>query len=175
MGLSQILFYFIAVSSLIFAVLSVTTLRVMRSAVYLLFTLIATAAFYFIVNMDFLAVTQIGVYVGGIVVLILFAIVLTHEMDHKLDKPKPLQIISSLGLTAVGFVVSLYLLLSYNFTSSPIANQANFVKNTSTVENIGAKMLDLGGDGYILPFEVISVLLLAAMIGAIVIAIKEKA
>ena len=69
-----IIYVIIALTIIVFSVLAVTTKKILRSATYLLFVLLATAAIYFQMDYEFLGATQIAVYAGGIVVLFVFAI-----------------------------------------------------------------------------------------------------
>jgi len=166
--MTEILFYLFAATVLTFAVLSVTTRRILRAAVYLLFVLIATAVIYFITNFYFLAAVQILVYVGGIVVLIIFSILLTSHLDQRLEKPSTLKVILTTIAIIVGAIVTIYTISGYNF-------QANGkVPADTSVSTIGKQLLNYGDNGYVLPFEVISILLLAAMIAAIAIAKRDK-
>ena len=73
-----IMYFVIALSIIVFSVLTVTTRRILRSATYLLFVLLATAGIYFQMGYEFLGAVQIAVYAGGILVLFVFAILLTH-------------------------------------------------------------------------------------------------
>jgi len=77
---NEVMFYLIAAMILIFSVLTVTSRRILRAAVYLLFVLISTAGLYFMMNYNFLAAVQLTVYAGGIVVLIIFSILLTSHL-----------------------------------------------------------------------------------------------
>ncbi|HEY8690932.1 MAG TPA: NADH-quinone oxidoreductase subunit J, partial [Chitinophagaceae bacterium] len=111
---------------------------------------------------------QIVVYVGGIVVLIIFSIFLTQQAGDLLPKQKiGRQIFSALAAFCGLALVMLQLF------------QHDFIKTTNpsiepSVNNIGNQMLGVGDNGYALPFEVVSMLLLAALIGCIVIALKSK-
>jgi len=161
------IFYIISAIILVFSVLTVTTTKILRAAVYLLFTLVATAAFYFMMEYNFLAAVQLTVYAGGIVVLIIFSILLTHQINLDLKKINPVKKITSALVALFGFVLIGNIIYTHTFkaTSSVIAD--------TSVNEIGRTLLNYGDGGYILPFEVISVLLLAAMIGAIIIAKKK--
>lgn len=162
--MERIIFYILAAVILVFSVLAVTSRKILRAAVYLLFVLVATAGFYFLIEYNFLGAVQLTVYSGGIVVLIVFAVLLTAHLDHKLDPIKLGRGILSGALAMGGAAVSIYALMSYPFqktTAEPIDH---------SIEMIGTKLLSYGDYGYVLPFEVISVLLLAAMIAAIIIA-----
>jgi NADH-quinone oxidoreductase subunit J len=161
---------FIIFSAMIvmFSILTVTSRRILRAATFLLFVLLSTAGLYFMLNYQFLAAVQITLYAGGIVVLIIFSILLTSHIDHKFDKVPAQKMIMGVIAAGSGIAISLMTLLSYNFTPS---NQQPIDVDMRT---IGMSLLNYGDNGYVLPFEVISVLLLAAMIAAIVIAKRKK-
>jgi len=168
MSPSVIIFYLIAAFILGTGILAVTTRKIFRASIWLLFSLIGVASLYFWMQLEFLAAVQIIVYVGGIVVLIIFSIFLTIKSGQEMPKPIMLRSIFSalavlFGAGFVGRIISVY-------TFKPISTTA-FNLN---VNEIGTQMLDTKNYGYLLPFELISMLLLAAMIGCIVIAIKSK-
>jgi NADH-quinone oxidoreductase subunit J len=166
--LDQIPFFVIAAIILIFSVLTVTSRRILRSAVYLLFVLIATAVLYFMLEYNFLAAVQLTVYAGGIVVLIIFSILLTsHISERAVVLPVKYQLLSALA-TLAGATLILMVIAGFAFV--PNTNPAV----ESNVHNIGLALVSYQRGGYALPFEVISILLLAAMIGAIVVARKER-
>lgn len=167
--MSQFFFYLIAIMLLVFGVLTVTTRKIFRSAIYLLFTLINVAALFFYLQYEFLAAVQIVVYVGGIVVLILFSLFLTQQVQAELPNYSRGRIIFSAFTVFIGFALAFTVIYRHSFPE---------VKNTNseiTMSAIGTQLLNYGDGGYILPFEAVSVLLLAAMIGAIAIALKTKA
>ena len=164
---NQVMFFIFAALILFFSVMTVATRRILRSAVFLLFVLLATAGLYFMLSYTFLAAVQLTVYAGGIVVLIIFSILLTSHISERASMAGVLQAIFSGIVAALGAGVTLYTIYSYAFkgTDAPAA--------TSNVKTIGNHLISTGKDGFALPFEVISILLLAAMIGAIVVARKE--
>lgn len=166
MSASAIIFYAISAFVLGAGLLAVTTTKIFRSAIWLLFTLVGIAGLYFWMRVEFIAAVQIVVYVGGIVVLIIFSIFLTQESGKEMPKPKMSRIIFSVLATIFGFGFTYNLISNYAF---PVANIKPFVVSVS---EIGTQMLSTSEHGYILPFEVVSMLLLAAMIGCIVIAMK---
>jgi NADH-quinone oxidoreductase subunit J len=164
---STIIFYLLAALTLTCGLLSVSTRQIFRAAIYLLFSLIGIAGLYFWLQYEFIAAVQIVVYVGGIVVLIIFSIFLTQQAGEKLPKQKIGRKIFSALAVFCGFALTMLQVYQHDFgtatsTSSP------------TVADIGRKMLKVDDDGYALPFEVISMLLLAAMVGCIVIALRSK-
>src|SRR5678809_1053627 len=166
MTASQIIFYILAAFILGTAILSVTTTKIFRSAIWLLFSLIGVAGLYFWLEVEFIAAVQIIVYVGGIVVLIIFSIFLTQQSGSEMPKQPLKRIIASLLAVLFGFGLTFLQIWKYNFQPS--------IKNFDlSVSKIGSQMLGTKAGGYALPFEVVSMLLLAAMIGCIVIAMKS--
>lgn len=161
---SAILFYIIATILIVFSLLAVLSRRILRAAVYLLFALGGTAALYFMVDYFFLGAVQLIVYVGGVVVLIIFSILLTTHINEKLERPALSKAILTALLTLSGFIMTTYVLINHPFESKL------YTATETSVHQIGERLLTSGAGGYVLPFEVISILLLAAMIGAIVIA-----
>jgi len=165
---SELMFYILAGMILTFSVLTVTSRKILRAAVYLLFVLVSTAAIYFMLEYTFLAAVQLTVYAGGIVVLIIFSVLLTSHISEKaIMAPIRQSLLSSL---AVGAGALLTILSIMKFTFVPSIEPAK----TSTVTDVGNALISYERDGFALPFEVISILLLAAMIGAIIVARKEK-
>lgn len=163
---SVIFFYLISALILGAGLLAVTTRKIFRSAIYLLGSLIGISGLYFWMDVEFIAAVQIIVYVGGIVVLIIFSIFLTQSAGNEMPKTNISRIIASLLAVLIGFALTFMFISEYGFVSG---NQPF----DSSVERIGTLMLNTGEGGFILPFEVISMLLLAAMIGCIVIALKS--
>jgi NADH-quinone oxidoreductase subunit J len=165
---STIIFYMLAALTLVSGVLAVTTRQIFRAAIFLLFSLIGIAGLYFWMQYDFIAAVQIVVYVGGITVLIIFSIFLTQQAGDLLPKQKiGRQVFSALAVFC-GFALTMLQLFQHSFNST--AGQPVL----PTVSNIGDRMLGVAEDGFALPFEVVSMLLLAALIGCIVIALRSK-
>lgn len=163
-----ILFYIISAFILGAGFLAVTTRKIFRSAIWLLFSLIGIAALYFWLQVEFIAAVQIVVYVGGIVVLIIFSIFLTQQSGLEMPRQSIRRIIASALAVLFGFGFIFLQIMNYNF--QPIAKNFNW-----SMADIGTQMLHTGSGGYALPFEVVSILLLAAMVGCIVIAMKAPA
>ena len=160
---SIIMYVVIALSIIVFSVLTVTTRKILRSATYLLFTLFATAALYFKLDYEFLGAVQIAVYAGGIVVLFVFSILLSSE--KLVSRKKALGLILALAtLVVAGY--ALVSRCSVMFASLPE------MENPS-MQVIGRTLMGTGDAQYLLPFEAISVLLLACIIGGVVIARKR--
>jgi len=119
-------------------------------------------------QLQFLAAVQIVVYAGGIVVLIIFSIFLTQQSGKEMLKPPVMRSIASALAVLFGFALTYFLIYKNDFK----AVDKSF---GWSVSKIGNQMLATGENGYALPFEVVSILLLAAMVGCIVIAIKVPA
>jgi len=162
-----ILFYLFAVLAIVGAIAVTISRRLLRAAVYLMGVLLTSAALYVMLDAKFLAGIQVLVYVGGIVVVIVFAVMLTQSAHLQLDTPPRYRKMAA-AIAAIAFagISSAALLLSdFNMPQNTMASADN-------AKAIGLLLLDRGPSGYVLPFEIISVLLLVAAIGGIVIARK---
>lgn len=168
MSIHELMFFIFSGMILFFSILTVTSRRILRAAFYLLIVLISTAAIYFMLNYQFLAAVQLVLYAGGIVVLIIFSILLTSHISHKFEPIGFKKWIFSALATAAGAIFSIMTILNFGFNDL-VSQTENPDMNT-----IGTAMLNYNKYGYALPFEVISILLLAAMFASIVIAKKEK-
>lgn len=164
-----VFFYLFACMAVVLALAVVFTRKLLRAAVALMAVLTVSAGLYLMLGAEFLAGVQVMVYVGGIVVLIVFAIMLTRSADLLEDQPSFWRILAG-GATAFLFV---YLTMSA-FLSTPFAVAPAQPAQDSTIA-IGRQLLNYGPNGYVLPFEIISLLLLAAVLGGIVIARKIPA
>jgi len=120
-------------------------------------------------KLEFLAAAQITVYVGGIVVLIIFSIFLTQKSGSEMPKPVRRRFFFALPVVLLGFILSYTLIAQYDFV--PESQEPLH----AGVSNIGNQLMSTTEHGYALPFELVSMLLLAALIGCIVIAMKTPA
>lgn len=168
MSAESILFYVLSVMILSLGAMCVFSRSIFRSATYLLFCLIGIAGLYVMMEMNFVAALQIMIYVGGIVVLIIFSIFLTHNTGSKLPLPIPRRMFWALLLPFTGFMLVLWVLLHHPFRTETASSKA------LDIHEIGLQLFNLNEYGYIYPFELVSVLLLAALIGGIVIAQNNK-
>lgn len=173
MKAEAIIFYIISVFLLTTGILSVTSRKIFRSAIWLLFTLVGIAAFYFWMQLTFIAAVQIIVYVGGIVVLIIFSIFLTQKSGEQMPKPFRSRTFFSTLSVVIGFVLTFLLIYRNDFAQIRKTDQFP-IQLEAGVSNIGTQMLSTTEHGYVLPFELVSMLLLAALIGCIVIAMKKE-
>lgn len=169
MSLFEIAFYVVAICIMVFSVMAVTTNSILRSATYLLFVLLSTGGVYAILGYTFLSAVQLMVYAGGIIVLYVFSILLTRSsgtMKYSVRKGK---MISVLLTTLVGMVLVMFILTTNHFSINTIPQGVEL-----PVKEIGHALIGTGKYQFVLPFEVLSVLLLASMIGAIMIARKRR-
>ena len=166
-AVTTVLFFALLAATVALAVATVTTRQIFRSTIYLMGTLTTGAAFYLLLGAEFLAGVQIMAYVGGIVVLIVFAVMLTTNSELMEDRPSAGRKFFACLAAAGFFGMTVYTIIRTTFPVS--ADQTEVLDNTAA---IGRKLLDRGSTGYIVPFEVVSLLLLCVVIAAIVIARK---
>ncbi|MCM1153487.1 MAG: NADH-quinone oxidoreductase subunit J [Muribaculum sp.] len=172
-AVSNIILYFVmAIVITVFSVMAVTSRKILRAATYLLFVLIATAVLYFQLGYEFLGAVQIAVYAGGIMVLFVFAILLTHKPDHK---SAPLE--SHRKKVGIFCSVAGAVLLMFALFNMPLVHNLSLVECLSgdsiTMHEIGKALVGTEKFQYLLPFEAVSVLLLACIIGGVTVARKR--
>ncbi|GAP71357.1 NADH dehydrogenase I subunit J [Candidatus Symbiothrix dinenymphae] len=168
-----IIFAVLAAASVVLSVLAVTCKSLLRAATYLLLVLICTAGFYLLLNYHFLAAVQISVYAGGVVILFIFAIFLTTNKDEVMTLHTVRKYLRG-AVAAVGGVVLVGYVLWKNVLYAPTDNQTMIGEQEMSMQSIGDALMGTEKYQYLLPFEALSLLLLAAIIGGIVIARKEK-
>ena len=169
--METILFYTLAAVLVTFSVLTVTARNPVRSALYLISSLLAMAGLFFLLEAEFVGAVQILVYVGGIMVLFLFVIMLVSVREVERERRASQQ-----WKTAVALVVVLFFeLIIVVMQGSDVFQMGNpdpsliTQLNTGNTESVGRLLFT----NYLLPFEIASVLLLVAMVGAVVLAKKE--
>ena len=165
--LETIVFAVLALFTTVNAVLAVTTRRILRAATYLLFVLFGTAGIYFQLNYSFLGAVQLLIYAGGITVLYVFSILLTSSEGDKTSDLKGYKLVAGLIATVVSLGICLWVMLRHDFLPQ------HFEHGELNVQEIGHALMSADKYGYVLPFEVISVLLLACIVGGILIARKR--
>ncbi len=165
------LFYALALILVTFSILTVTARNPVRSAVYLVSALLAVAGFFFLMEAEFVGAVQVLVYVGGIMVLFLFVIMLV-SIESLERQPK----VSRQWRTGVVLAVVLCLELSLLIFRGTVSLEEGLAESgiittteTMNTEAVGTVLYST----YLLPFEIASVLLLVAIVGAVVLAKKE--
>lgn len=163
MNVSTAVFYLIALITVVSAGMVAFSRNIIYSAFSLLGTFMGVAGIYIFLGADFVAAAQVLIYVGGILVLILFAVMLTHR-------------ITDVAITnrAAGRVPALIVVGVLGYLLVQTIQETNWVRAKEVVyAPTTAKIGDLFLEQYLLPFELASVILLAAMIGAVVLSRKE--
>src|ERR1043165_2774394 len=115
MTANQIMFYLISAFILGTGIIAVTTRKIFRSAIWLLFSLAGIAGLFFWMNLEFLAAVQIIVYVGGIVVLIIFSIFLTQKAGNEMPRPVRSRRFFAVLAVLIGFILVYTLIYQYDF------------------------------------------------------------
>ena len=157
-------FYTFAAAAIVGAIGIIRARRIFRSALFLVLTLASVAAIYVTLGADFLGAVQVLIYVGAIMVLIIFGIMLTPQQVELPDIGGPGQ------AAAAAFVaVALFAVATIVITTSQWPRSTAAAIDEPTTHVIGTGLFTT----YVLPFEIASLLLLVAMIGAIVIAREE--
>ena len=163
MNLYDIIFYLFALITIVSAIFVVTSRNIIYSAFNLLFTLFGIAGIYVLLGADFLAIVQIIVYVGGILILLLFGVMLTNKITSVQIKTGTIQILPA--TIAVGAFAGILISLLFNTEWKKV--DSAFPAST-TVFSLGNMLMN----EYILVFELLGILLLIALIGAASIARK---
>ncbi|HXX16314.1 MAG TPA: NADH-quinone oxidoreductase subunit J [Candidatus Eremiobacteraceae bacterium] len=171
--LDSLFFYFFAGVAVLSAALMVTRRNAMHSAVFLITTLLATAGIFLQLRAEFLFVAQIILYVGGIMVLFIFVMMLVrldvalHHIQFHLQRFVALLVILVLALETA-------LILFY---ARKLPGGGLLIQGAAPADKLGPNSEELANSlfsNYLLPFEIASVLLLVAMVGAVVMAKKKR-
>ena len=172
-SISNIVLYFvIAISIVVFSIMAVTSRKILRAATYLLFVLLGTAVFYFQLGYQFLGAVQIAVYAGGIMVLFVFCIILTQKPDEKTKVLTQHRRLLGLGVSVCGLILLVWALFTMPLFNGMSLTAALSASEGITMRMIGDAFTGTGRMQYLLPFEAISVLLLACIIGGVTVARK---
>ncbi|MBT4792355.1 MAG: NADH-quinone oxidoreductase subunit J [Halobacteriovoraceae bacterium] len=162
-----IFFYLFAAISIVFTFLAVTVQKLVHSAVALMLVLTTSAAFYIMLGAEFMAGVQILLYVGGVLILVVFAIMVTSSHELKQEAPTVKRNFAAIFAAVAFFITSFYVFTNDFF------NVTNKTLPQDEIGAIGKSFLNYSKNGQILSFELISIILLAALIGGIVIGRKD--
>jgi NAD(P)H-quinone oxidoreductase subunit 6 len=162
-GLNNIIFLCVALLTTVPCLIVVFSRNILYSAFALFFTFLGTSGLYFFLDAEFLAITQVVVYIGGVSVLLLFAILLTKNVDE-------IRKTNTMSGTRMALIGSGALLLlgsfGYALKGSAWAIGGNNAYPATTINGLGDLLLNK----YLMPFEIVSILLLAVLVGSLVIA-----
>ncbi|MBN2148360.1 MAG: NADH-quinone oxidoreductase subunit J [Anaerolineales bacterium] len=169
MGVLQIIFLIVAAVTLVAAFLVVTSRNLVHAALWLIVTLFGVAVFYVLLEAGFFAVVQVVVYIGAIAILFIFAAMLTRRMMQDRG-PQVNSTWSLAALVALLLFVGLVAILIYwTGLNTPLPALA---EDADPLRQLGLALVS--PDAYVVPFELASILLVAAMVGAIYIAWEKK-
>ncbi len=172
MTAQNVFFYIIAIAMAVSAIRVVTVKNVVHAAMYLVVVLAGVAAQYILLAAEFVAITQVLVYIGAIIVLVLFGVMLTRaKLGQDLELTNRKAVAGGIITALLLFGVMAYSLIDeYGWTRTALPADTRIASvdgsNSATVSD------SIFAD-FLVPFEVVSVLLLAALVGAIVLARKD--
>lgn len=161
----QIIFLILAVVTLGSALMVVSARNMVRAALWLVLALFSIAGLYVILDAGFFAVVQVVVYIGAIAILFIFAVMLTRNITGENGPQTNQGWWAAIAVSAVLFGSLVWMLQQWEgfFNTAPALSDS-----AGSIETLGLALVS--ADGYVIPFEVASVLLVAAMIGAIYVA-----
>lgn len=166
MSITQILFWFLSIVAIFSALMVISSKNPVHSVLWLIMTFFSISGHYILLNAQFLAIVNIIVYAGAIMVLFLFVIMLMNL--NKETEPQKHKWLKIAGAVAGG---SLLLVLVAALRDTDLKNQQALVNSggIGLIKNLGKELFTT----YVVPFEISSVLFLSAMVGAVVIGKKE--
>ena len=166
-----VMFSILAVLILGSAVMSVMTKSIMRAATWLLFVLFGIAGLYFLLDYTFLGAAQISIYAGGITVMYVFAIQLVSKqsLQNLVTRFRGVRIVQGALVSLLGLAVVAVILMKNEFIDKAV----QMADVEVPMQQIGQALVGSEKFGYVLPFEFISVFLLACIVGGVMIARKE--
>jgi NADH-quinone oxidoreductase subunit J len=161
------LFYFLSFVAIIAALMVVFSRNAVYSVLYLIITFFAIAGHYVLLNAQFLAAVHVIVYAGAIMVLFLYVIMLL-DLNEAVEKPKSNFLKFAAAICAGSLMI---ILIGALRGAETIKSPASITEDVGLVKNLGTVLFK----DYLLPFEITSILLLAAMVGAVMLGKPEKA
>ena len=167
-----IIFGILAAIILISAVFCVMTKRIMRAATFLLFVLFGIAGIYFLLDYTFLGAAQLSIYAGGITMIYIFAIQLVSKrtLQGLTEHVKGSQLVLGILLSLAGLVTVVAVLLKNEFINKAM----EMADSEVPMKTIGTALMGSETYQYVLPFEFISIFLLACIIGGLMVSHKKK-
>lgn len=167
----DIAFYAVAAIILVTAICTVAVRNILQSAVFLIFSFVATAILYLLLHAEFTALAQVMVYVGGVVIFVVFTILLTSRLGEDSFNIKAPRIAASFAISVLFVIVMVKCLLPAKqiLTATAIAPEGY-----ASLKEFAFRLLGYGQNGLVIPFEIVSILLLMTLICAITVARKSK-
>ncbi|CAG5009580.1 hypothetical protein DYBT9275_04529 [Dyadobacter sp. CECT 9275] len=167
-----IAFYSFAVLTITSAIFILFSKNLLYAAFALFAAFLGIAALYVLAGADFLAVTQIMVYVGGILVLLIFGIMLTQKADKNAPSSSPNKVLVTANRQLPGFIFASvsFIFLTYVIFSANFKMIGETIVSKSTIKTIGVELMT----SHLLPFEIAGILLLVALVGAAYLAMNRN-
>ena len=171
LGGMDIAFYAVSIVMIIMAVMTVAVKNILQSAIFLIFSFVGTAILYLLLHAEFVALAQIMVYIGGVVIFVVFTILLTSHLGEDAFSTKIPRFFAAFTIS-ISFV---FVMIKCILPTPDIAVATpNAPEGYSSLQSFAIRLLGYSQDGFIIPFEVVSVLLLMTLICAITVARKTK-
>lgn len=164
----MILFVIVGLATLFAAAMVVTTRNIFYAALWLVVALFGVAIVFVLLNAGFFAAAQVIIYIGAIVILFIFAIMLTNPSQQNVQKRFNEDWLMALIISCILFASLIWLLTRWTGIGVVPATSLGELNKLDPIRKLGEILV--APDGYLIPFELASVLLIAAMIGAIYIA-----
>ncbi|MCP4582058.1 MAG: NADH-quinone oxidoreductase subunit J [candidate division Zixibacteria bacterium] len=162
--MNMVIFYLLAIIAAVSGLLVVTLKNIFHSALFLVLALFSIAGIYVLLGAEFLAAVQVLIYVGAITILMIFAIMLTYQLSSKSIRQTNEQVPWASIIVLIFFGLSLAAVFK---TVWPLSDGE--LPESNTLE-LGRQLLST----YVIPFEVVSIVLLVALIGAIIISRRDR-
>lgn len=169
--LTDIVFYAVALLMIAASIATILSKNLLRSAVFLIVSFIGTAIFYLMLHAEFLAMAQIMVYAGGVVIFAVFTILLTSHLGETAFGIKlPRNFIA--GAIACGLF---FTMVRFLFKAKDIGTSAMTAPDDyASLPSLALRLLSTDPSGFIIPFELVSFVLLVTLVAAIAVARKSK-
>lgn len=167
----DIAFYVVAFVMVVTAICTVAVKNILQSAVFLIFSFVGTTILYLLLHAEFNALAQIMVYIGGVVIFVIFTILLTSHLGEDAFTTKIPRFFAAFVLSIAFVVVMVKCVLP---VPELLTATATAPEGFASLKAMALRLLSYGPEGFVIPFEVISILLLATLIGAITIARRGK-
>ncbi len=173
MTIQQVVFILISLFTIISAIVVVTDRNLFRAAIALMASFLGVAGLYILLEAGFLAAAQLLVYIGAISILVIFSIMMTRRLMQTVESPFNSQPIWGLATAILAFtLLAVVALRTWPTSKYPAPAEVSGVVIEAGVKQLGALLVS--PEAYVIPFEVASVLLLAALVGAVFLARPEK-
>lgn len=168
---TDIVFYAVALLMIVASLATITAKNLLRSAVFLIISFIGTAIFYLMLHAEFLAMAQIMVYAGGVVIFVIFTVLLTSHLGETAFNIKlPRNFIAAAISCGLLFTMVRFLFKAKGIETATASASSDY----ASLPSLALRLLSTDPSGFIIPFELVSFVLLVSLVAAITIARKFK-